>query len=171
MKCFENSFETRKGCLSCSIRVGNHFCWKIFWKNRIFFLWKMSHSAENPRSLLCTQKRLEPILKILYFLSLKRCDCFFFNPVEVAIKVPKTRQNAWIRTEVIQILFLLIFATQNYMLVLSVELLKLNSNNSEGCLIGLLTSSFKLPSCTSSLLFLKPLLPTKRKFLFFGLFD
>ena len=48
MKISENNFETPKGCLSCSIRLGNHFFpnWEQK-KLRISFSRKMSHSAEK----------------------------------------------------------------------------------------------------------------------------
>ena len=50
MKNAENSSETRNGCLSCLIRLGNHFSpnWKQVFQKLDFFR-KTSHSAENPK--------------------------------------------------------------------------------------------------------------------------
>ena len=45
MECFENSFETPKRGISCSIRRGTKNI--IFLKKRLRFFRKMSHSAEN----------------------------------------------------------------------------------------------------------------------------
>ena len=51
MKNSENSFETPKGCISCSIRLGTtfpHLGTKVFSeKNLIFFFRKMSHSGKK----------------------------------------------------------------------------------------------------------------------------
>ena len=62
MESLENSFETPKGCLSCSIRLGNHFFpnWKqkTFFglKNSDFFFRKMLHSAQNPKSSMLAKR-------------------------------------------------------------------------------------------------------------------
>ena len=54
MKSSENSFQTTKGCLLCSIRLGNHFSPKLkpkffFEKNSDFFFRKMSLGDKNCR--------------------------------------------------------------------------------------------------------------------------
>ena len=76
LKSSENSFETPKGCLSCSIRLGNHF----YPTGKNFFFRKMSHSAENPRQSSILAKR---------FVSSKRRGDFDKNKLEKSRMVPK----------------------------------------------------------------------------------